>query len=663
MSKETTPIRTVITPNDQFLRQVFSASKAYYIDIYQREYKWTPENVKTLLTDIEVHFEHHKREKSIPQDIQTDVQINFEPYFLNTYLTHTTATHSFVVDGQQRLTTFLLIFIKLYHITQAIENDTSYASKTISSQVLKKFIFESDDFGAATRFKIFNENREESFKKIVNKEDFAPIDETQNCLKENFKIIDAYFEEYLRSSTDGFYDLAKITYYISYILDRISIVEIKIEKQNNVAMIFEVVNDRGLGLKPYEILKGKLIGSLPTDQKEKANAIWTELQNEYFKAKLKNSTEAKLDLDMFFRTFFRAKFANSENDYDKFEGDYHYVIYQDPKIRDYFGNFGDLDLLYRRITEDFRYFAKLYLYIRTTYENEYLIYNKLLDQNQQYLLILSNIKVNDPEQHTKITEIARKFDQFHAIIRFLDVYESNAFQRMIFPINKEIRNCSTLEANNIFDKELIRNLIESDAVQKNELGDISDLFTYEKLRGVRNRWINFSKYVLMRIDRYLANLLDKPSYADSTPEKLEEHFNKTTRRLYGMHLEHIYAFNESNKTLFTNTTGVFDEQTFNITRNLLGMVLLLKDRQNESSNNEKYKEKITRYKTSNFIWDELLVGHLDGVDKRKIPTEWFIEAIDPDYSGAFPRNKVESRQRSICAALKTIWLDEVNRSI
>jgi len=34
-------------------------------------------------------------------------------------------------------------------------------------------------------------------------------------------------------------------------------------------MIFEVVNDRGLGLKPYEIIKGKLIGNLPASHKEK----------------------------------------------------------------------------------------------------------------------------------------------------------------------------------------------------------------------------------------------------------------------------------------------------------------------------------------------------------------------------------------------------------
>ena len=56
-----------------------------------------------------------------------------------------------------------------------------------------------------------------------------------------------------------------------------------------------------------------------------------------------------------------------------------------------------------------------------------------------------------------------------------------------------------------------------------------------------------------------------------------------------------------------------------------------------------------------------MVGHLDGVDRRNIPVEWFLECIDPDHNGAFPKNKVESRQRSMFAAIKTIWLDETDR--
>ena len=116
----------------------------------------------------------------------------------------------------------------------------------------------------------------------------------------------------------------------------------------------------------------------------------------------------------------------------------------------------------------------------------------------------------------------------------------------------------------------------------------------------------------MRIDRYLAQLLDKPSYAAGPLEELEERFNKTTRRKFGMHLEHIYAYNDQNKALFTGEDGIFDEQAFIRTRNLLGMVLLLKDRQNESSSNEEYQKKFERYKKSDLIWNDLMVGNLDG---------------------------------------------------
>lgn len=664
MIDEEKTIRTVITPNDQFLRQVFSVSKSYYIDIYQREYKWTKENVETLLKDIEVHFDQHKRLKKDSRDIQSDVQARFAPYFLNTYLTHSTPTNISIVDGQQRLTTLLLVLIKLYQILKSVEQDETYTEKTFSSNTIEKLIFESDDFGDAGHFKIFNENREGTFRNLVESKPVEAKDETQKRIKENMDVISEYYERFFASNKDNnHYDLTKLTYYLSYLLDRISIVEIKIEKQRNVAMIFEVVNDRGLGLKPYEIIKGKLIGNLPADQKEVANTIWTNLQDSYFNAVLKNSTESKLDLDLFFRTFFRAKFTDSENEYDRFEGDYHYIMYRDPKIRKYFKDFKDKSLLYKRITKDIKYFAELYLWLRTNYENEFLIFNKLLDQNLQYLLILSNIKVNDPEQENKITEIARKFEQFHTILRLLDVYESNAFQRMIFPINRDIRNCSIPEAKAVFEKELIKNLTEAEAIRKGEVNTLADLFKYEKFKGVRNHWTNFSKYILMRIDRYLSYQLDKPSYASGPLDELEEHFNKTTRRKYGMHLEHIYAFNNSNKELFTDEKGIFDEQAFNNTRNLLGMVLLLKDRQNESSGNEKYKKKFERYKKSNFIWNELVVGHLDVVDHNYVPAEWFLECIEPDYNGAFPRSKVESRQRSIFAAIKKIWLDETDNEI
>ena len=660
-------IRSVITPNDQFLRAVFSSSKAYYVDIYQREYKWTSDNVETLLRDIESRFDTGKRDQTAPQEIQAAVQSHFEPYFLNTYLTHSTATNIFIVDGQQRLTTFLLILIRLYQILTAFEADKKaqdddhcpyFRQKTFSSGTLETLIFESDDFGDAARFKIFNENREATFRQIVEGEQVVPKDETQQRIIENFGTITSYFEDFFGMKVSpGRYDIAKLTYYITYLLDRISIVEIKIEKQQNVATIFEVVNDRGLGLKPYEILKGKLIGNLPPGKKEGANEVWTRLQNDYFNAEIKNSMESKLDLDSFFRTFFRAKFADSETDYEKYEDDYHYEIYRDPKIRSYFKDFTDSSLLYDRIMGDIQYFADLYLRLRTTYENEFLIYNKLLDQNQQYLLILSCIDAEDSDQDDKIMAVARKFDQFHAVVRFLDVYESNAFQRMIYPINRDIRGKSLPDVEAVFDKILLSNLEEAEVLRKGEITATSDLFTYERFQGVRNRWTNFSKYVLMRIDRYLSQLLDKPSYAGGDLKELEEHFNKTTRRKHGMHLEHIYAYNEPNMALFTSDEHGFDDHQFTTTRNRLGMVLLLKDRQNLSSNNEIYADKLETYKKSNFIWNELLAGHLHGIDERNLPESLKAEPVQPVNTGAFPKDKTDERQRLLFNAIKHVWCD------
>jgi uncharacterized protein with ParB-like and HNH nuclease domain len=647
-------VRSLITPQDQTLRSVFNAQRSYFIDIYQREYKWKDENVRTLLNDIEVRFSQYERPKSDPKEIQEDVLERFEPYFLNTYLTSTTAATTSIVDGQQRLTTLLLMLIKLYRLLKKVEENPDNRGKTFSGKVVEQLIFETNDFGAAERFKIFNENREAAFRSLVEGQEVETADQTRTRIAENYKkVIDPYFETFLKGEQPGEYDLVKLTYYLTYLLDRVSIVEIRIERQENVAMIFEVVNDRGMGLRPYEILKGKLIGSLSGEKKEKANAIWTDLQERYFKAMLKNATDKSLDLDLFFQTYFRAKFADSESEYEKFEGDYHYEMYRNDRVKEFFGNYQNKDLLFSRITAEIKYFAELYLELRTSYEHEPLIFNKLLDQNQQYLLIMSAVKLNDAERSPKIKGIAAKFDQFHTVLRLLDAYDSNKFQRLIYPLNKDVREKSLSEIKPLFDAALITSLVAEDIIQEGQYTSAAEVFEFERFKGIRNQGTNFSKYILMRIDRYLANLLDKPSFAAEGLDELEDRFNKNNLRRYGMHLEHIYTQHDANRALFT-INGHFDESAFQQKRNLLGMVLLLKDKQNLSSNNEIYADKQKTYAQSNLIWNELLVGHLPSVDRQRLPAELQVEPIQPD-NNVFPLAAVDARQKVTFEAIKSIW--------
>jgi hypothetical protein len=212
-----------------------------------------------------------------------------------------------------------------------------------------------------------------------------------------------------------------------------------------------------------------------------------------------------------------------------------------------------------------------------------------------------------------------------------------------------------LDARPFFDKVLIGSLVEENVLQPNQCADAGAIFEFERFKGIRNKWTNFSKYVLMRIDRHLANLLDKPSYAKEGLEALEDRFNKNNMKRYGMHLEHILTQHPKNREVFTST-GVFDEAKFNQTRNLLGMVLLLKDKQNLSSNNEIYRNKQNTYATSDLIWNEMLVGHLPSVDLDKLPDELSVQPVAPvDGDGVFPLAAVDGRQKITFEAIKRIW--------
>jgi len=114
------------------------------------------------------------------------------------------------------------------------------------------------------------------------------------------------------------------------------------------------------------------------------------------------------------------------------------------------------------------------------------------------------------------------------------------------------------------------------------------------------------------------------------------------------------AYAKKNKELFTSD-GLFDENAFQRTRNLLGMVLLLNDKQNLSSNDEVYRNKLKTYSKSNLVWNELLAGHLHSTDFQKIPPRLQVHKIEPTESGVFPLDKIEQRQKAVFSVIKDIW--------
>ena len=76
-----------VQPDKQNIDKLFS-NTTFYIDFYQRQYKWTDEPVKRLLDDVFYKFnEEYKKFKdmSLPLD---QVISKYSWYYLNTYVTN-----------------------------------------------------------------------------------------------------------------------------------------------------------------------------------------------------------------------------------------------------------------------------------------------------------------------------------------------------------------------------------------------------------------------------------------------------------------------------------------------------------------------------------------------------------------------------------------------
>ena len=117
----------------------------------------------------------------------------------------------------------------------------------------------------------------------------------------------------------------------------------------------------------------------------------------------------------------------------------------------------------------------------------------------------------------------------------------------------------------------------------------------------------------------------------------------------GYHVEHILSHNSENLYLFGN-----DEERFDIERNRLGAILLLKGKDNISSNNEPYIDKLKSY-SNTLYWNETLREdtYTKKLDLRDLMQNNNIK-LQP-YPDKFGPEEVEARQQALFNIALKIW--------
>lgn len=611
-----------IQPDKQNIDQTF-ATTIYFIDFYQRDYKWTDEPVRRLLDDIFYQFDDAYSRYGELEANKENINARYPWYYLNTYVTNTVNGRVFVVDGQQRLTTLTLILLKLLAKARA------YGSKT-AGWLERKIAGYS---GTEHEFWMNHVRHRQVLDGLFNGVEPASIDTSTGItavnMVSNFLLVSNELDR--RLDTPHRFDT-----FVHYFLFRLVLINLAVDS-THVPMVFEVINDRGVKLKPYEILKGKMLGQI--DKLELENGKFNELWEEQLQ---QVNAFREDEIDNFFRYWLKANFSDNRKNGQRFDGDYHREIFKQ-----------DMNSLLKLehnaaavksfLKGDFRYYTTLYarLWSYTQSQNTdcpAVFFNGLNELDSQNMLILSACTVDDPEEADKVRLVSAGLDRLFALLQLQGAYDSNEFAARLFYISNDIRNQPASKIASAFEKHLLLEIEERRTMPQTQ-AFAWPLFKPMSIDRLNTR---FTRYFFGRVEMLLAQGM-RLNMKHELKELVTSRGAKT-----GFHVEHILSRNEENLSLYDG-----DEERFEQERNLLGGILLLKGKDNISSNNEVYSDKLKSYANS-LYWNETL---RQDTYQSKLDFRDFIKenSLNFRHLDSFGPTELEERQRLLFDLASLIW--------
>ncbi len=224
--------------------ELFGNKNAYFlIPDYQRPYAWDEVECQTLWNDI-FNF-------AIPDNDYSKFN-NDDEYFLGPIVTFDNNKQKEVIDGQQRLTTLLLLLRAFYCYFGSMADENSVATK----QMIEACIWKTNEFNKPDMnvLKIDSEVASDE-----HKEEFLSILKTgivENKMKSNYAVNYRFFmtkiDEFLHTFPAFF------AYLPIRIMKNCILLPIEAESQDTALRIFSTLNDRGKPLSDADIFKAQL---------------------------------------------------------------------------------------------------------------------------------------------------------------------------------------------------------------------------------------------------------------------------------------------------------------------------------------------------------------------------------------------------------------------
>ncbi|WRE85492.1 DUF262 domain-containing protein [Helicobacter pylori] len=229
-----------------YLKNTLKEELYYQIPIYQRPYQWTEENCEKLLDDLFFNYENDRESDYFCGSL---VLVKSDP-------NSKTATYD-IVDGQQRLSTFILLAKVLATLYDKDLNPTS-------RELLEKSLGDIDgEKRERLHFNAMGLNAKDDF--VYALEHFNDSQASKNKNNKNNYLKNAVcLKNYLRKK-----EIEDINDFIEWLYLKVVFITIICPNIDKALRIFNVLNARGLPLNATDIFKGELLKELAKEEDQK----------------------------------------------------------------------------------------------------------------------------------------------------------------------------------------------------------------------------------------------------------------------------------------------------------------------------------------------------------------------------------------------------------
>ncbi|MFZ1538396.1 MAG: DUF262 domain-containing protein [Chromatiaceae bacterium] len=559
---------STITPHYRSVQQLLQ-TQFFSIDDYQREYKWEKKHIDELLTDLQGKFLSCYKVSDDTKKVS-----GYEEYFLGSIIVSKRNGKSYLIDGQQRVTSLTLLLICLYRAAKA-EN-----LKVI--QTIAPLIY-SDNLGEP-RFNLDIPERLPVIEALFEGKAFNPDgkDESLQTMYARYGDIE---------QNDLIVDLGDALPHFSYwLLTKVGLIEIATDNDNYAYAIFETMNDRGKPLSPVDMLKAFLLAPIEdADKRRNANQKWKKEVLDLIS--WGGTHEPDRDANCI-KAWLRAQFAESirerkagamDKDWEIIGTVFHRWV-RDNRARLKLGTEAENLAM---ITVSFPFFAKAYRRIQEasrTYTKglEPVFYNAHNDFTWQNTVLLAPLVVTDDDEtvRRKIAVIATYLDIWlmRRAVNYIRVgYSSTSYAMWL--LCRDIRHKSLADLIDILTKKLAED-------------DVTFYGSQSKGRGgVRELGLNqFSRRYVFHL---LARLTAFTEVGSGRADSFDTYVDRTIKNPFD--IEHIWAADFA-----THGKPFASEQEFEEWRNHAASLLLLPADVNRSLQAKAYADKTPVYARQNF---------------------------------------------------------------